>query len=114
VPAAGAGPMAPPRCVLNNEHPCNPKPVCRSISSAFLPRAAGGQIKKAVSYVCHMSGICSVPLPVICMSGQSGILLVYIIFGTMTYTRYIADIYQTYENQCHMTGIYLVYILYAA
>jgi hypothetical protein len=43
-------PMAPPRCVLNHKHPCNPKPVCRSISSAFLPRAAGGRIQKAMSY----------------------------------------------------------------
>jgi hypothetical protein len=49
-------PMAPPRCVLNNKHPCNPKPVCRSISSAFLPRAAGGRIQKQ----CHMSVICQV------------------------------------------------------
>jgi hypothetical protein len=37
-----------------------------SISSAFLPRAAGGRIQKAMSYVCHISGICSVPEPVIC------------------------------------------------
>ncbi len=30
----------------------------------------------------------------------------------MTYTRYIPDIYQTYENQCHMSGIYLSYTLF--
>jgi hypothetical protein len=44
---------APPRCVLNNKHPCNPNPVCCNImiSSAFLPRAAGGRIQKT----CHMS-----------------------------------------------------------
>ncbi len=58
-------PMTPPQCVLNNKHPCNPKPVCRGISSAFLPRAAGGRIQKAMSYVCHISGICSAPMTVI-------------------------------------------------
>jgi hypothetical protein len=47
-------PVAPPRFVLNNKHPCNPKPVCCSISSAFLPRAAGGRIEKEMSYVCHI------------------------------------------------------------
>ncbi len=81
-------PMAPPHCVLNNKHPCNPlaKPVCRSISSAFLPRAAGGRIQKAVSYVCHISGQCTVPKPVICQ----------------VYSWYISDdipdIYQTYTR----------------
>ncbi len=63
-------PMAPPRlrCVQNNKHPCKPKPVCHSISSAFLPRAGAAEFKTNViclSYVrymfschtCHMSGI---------------------------------------------------------
>ncbi len=55
---AGAGSRRrPDGTALNNKHPCNPKPVCCSISSAFLLRAAGGRIQKEMSYVCHMSGI---------------------------------------------------------
>jgi hypothetical protein len=30
----------------------------------------------------------------------------------MTYTRHIPDIYQTYENRCHMTGISGIYQIY--
>ncbi len=75
----------------------NPKPVCHSlsVSSAFLPRAAGGRIQKEMSYsVCHMSGhgIChDVQLAFLSYNDMLGIYLVYIISG-------------------HMTGICLVYV----
>ncbi len=57
-----------------------PKPVCRSISSAFLPRAGAAKFKTKIiclSYVryifsCHRCHI-------------SGIYRVYIISGNMTY-----------------------------
>jgi hypothetical protein len=78
-------PMAPPRCVLNNKHPCNPKSVCYSISSAFLPRAAGGRIQKT----CHMSVICQV----------------YVQLSYLLYVRYIMipGIYHFWEHDVYLT-----------
>jgi hypothetical protein len=106
-------PMVPPHCVLNNKHPCNPKPVCRGIASAFLPGAAGGRIQKAMSYSCHISGIGSASRTVICQVYIPSIYHFWPKFGTMIYTR-LPDIYQTYDILCHMTGIYLVYIRYTS
>ncbi len=114
-PSPGS-PMGPPRCVQilqNNKHPCNPKPVCRSISSAFLLRAAGGRIQKlernviCLSYVslrymfsrcytCHMSGIY---IPGVCHFWEHAVYLTY----------HVTD-----DIQCHMTGICLVYIRYTS
>ena len=76
-------PMAPPRCALNKKHPCHPIPVCCSISSKFLPRAAGGRIQKAVSYVC--------------------IFQVYVQFPCLSYVRYIAGIYQIWDHDIYQT-----------
>ncbi len=50
-PSPGCPMAAPPRRVLNNKHPCHPKPVCRSISSAFLPRAAA---ERAAEFKIHV------------------------------------------------------------
>jgi hypothetical protein len=64
--------------------------VCRSLQSKtcvlqhFKRISAAGRGRpnsKDMSYVCHMSGICSAVMPVICQ-----IYLVYIISGHMTYT----------------------------
>ena len=63
---------------------------------------------------CHMTVIC-IHLSYDCH--MLGIYLVYIISGTMPYTRHIPDIIWhilSYDIQCHITGICLVYIGYTS
>jgi hypothetical protein len=117
---ADGSPVAPPRSGLNIKHPCNPKPVCRCISSAILLWAGAPNFKEHFNiaykiYSYHMSSIYMVYIHPISLSDVRYLLGIYHLYDIMSHICHIPDIYLSYDKLCHVTGgVCLVHARYTA